>query len=120
MKEDSKKLTIQNLNKIWGRQLYSKWIQNSYGWAIQSVDGNDDTYYFELGSNGPIKSIQIKLRRNPSKYNPDSKEFLYELWAWSHVNAKWEQKYYSLKELGTMEGMVMRLGLMLENILPKA
>jgi hypothetical protein len=113
------KLTIKNIDKIFGRQLYSKWIQNSYGWAVQSVEGNDDTYYFELASNGPIKHIQVKLRREPSKYNPDKKEFLYELWAWNHINSNWQQEYYTKRDLDTMDGMVMRLGLMLEKVIPK-
>jgi hypothetical protein len=114
-----KKLTIQNLHKIWGRQLYSKWISGTYGWAIQSVEEISDNYYFQLVSNGPIKQIQIKLRRNPSKFNPDDREFLYELWAWSHSNGKWVEEHYPKKDLDTMDGMCMRLGLMLEKILPK-
>jgi hypothetical protein len=114
-----KKLTIKNLHKIWGRQVYSTWIPGTYGWAIGSVEEISDNYYFQLASNGPLKSIQIKLRRNPAKYNPDDREFLYELWAWSHSNGKWVEEYYPKKDLDTMDGMCMRLGLMLEKILPK-
>jgi hypothetical protein len=113
------KLTIQNPDKIWGRQLYSKWIPGTYGWAARSVEEISDNYYFQLVSNGPIKQIQIKLRRTPSKFNPDDKVFLYELWASNFETGKMEQMWFSKQELDTMDGMCMRLGLMLEKILPK-
>jgi hypothetical protein len=71
-----KRLTIKNINKIWGKHVYSKWIENSYGWAVQSVEGDSDTYYFDLASNGPIRQLMIKLKRNPSKYNPNDMDFL--------------------------------------------
>jgi hypothetical protein len=114
-----KRLTIQNLNKIWGRQLYSKWIPGTYGWAVQSVEDKNDMYFFELRSNGKFKHAEIQLKREPVKYNPDKRQFLYELWAWNHINSNWQQEYYTKQELDTMEGMVMRLGVMLEKIIPK-
>jgi hypothetical protein len=113
------KLTIQNINKIWGRQMYSKWIPGTYGWAVQSVEGTSDAYYFELASNGRFKHAEIQLKREPVKYNPDDKVFLYELWAWNLEENKAEQMWFSKQELNTVEGMVTRLGVMLEKIIPK-
>lgn len=113
------KLTIQNIHKIWGKHVYSKWIENSYGWAVESVEGDSDTYYFALASNGPVKYIEVKLRREPSKYNPNDMDFLYEMWTWNIAEHRWEQAFYSKRDLDTMEGMMLRLGLMIEKILPK-
>jgi len=114
-----KRLTIQNISKIWGKYVYFKWIENSYGWAVQSVEGDSNTYYFSLASNGAIKQLMIQLRREPIKYEPNSREFLYEMSTWNIVNSNWERAHYSKQELDTMEGMMLRLGMMLEKILPK-
>jgi hypothetical protein len=113
------KLTIKNIHKIFGRQLYSKWIPGTYGWAVQSVEDKNDRYFFELRSNGKFKHAEIQLKRDPVKYNPDDKVFLYELWAWNLEDNKAEQMWFSMQELNTVEGMVMRLGLMLEKVIPK-
>ena len=113
------KLTIQNLNKIWGRQLYSKWIPGTYGWAVQNVEGINDRYFFELRSNGKFKHAEIQLKREPIKRKSRRDAFMYELWAWNSEENRAETMQFSMKELDTVEGMVMRLGLMLEKILPK-
>jgi hypothetical protein len=113
------KLTIKNIDKIFGRQLYSKWIPGTYGWAVQSVEDKNDRYFFELRSNGKFKHAEIQLKREPVKYNPDDRVFLYELWAWNLEDNKAEQMWFSMQELNTVEGMVMRLGLMLEKVIPK-
>jgi len=113
------KLTIKNIDKIWGRQMYSKWIPGTYGWAVQSVEDIGDKYIFELASNGRFKHAEIQLKREPVKYHPDANVFLYELWAWNLEENKAEQMWFSKKELDTIEGMVTRLGLMLEKIIPK-
>jgi hypothetical protein len=114
-----KRLTIKNIQKIWGKQVYSKWLPGTYGWAVQSVEGINDRYFFELRSNGKFKHAEIQLKRDPVKYNPDDKVFLYEMWAWNLENNKPEQMWFSKQELDTMEGMAMRLGVMLEKIIPK-
>jgi hypothetical protein len=114
-----KRLTIKNIQKIWGKQVYSKWLPGTYGWAVQSVEGIRDVYFFELRSNGKFKHAEIQLKRDPVKYNPDDKVFLYEMWAWNLENNRAEHMQFSMKEIDTMEGMTMRLGLMLEKILPK-
>jgi hypothetical protein len=114
-----KKITIKNIHKIFGRQLYSKWIPGTYGWTVQSVEDKNDRYFFELASNGKFKHAEIQLKRDPVKYNPDDKVFLYEMWAWNLEENKAEQMWYSMQELNTVEAMVMRLGLMLEKVIPK-
>jgi len=111
-----KKLTIENIQKIWGRQM---WVPGTYGWAVQSVEGDSNAYYFELASNGKFKHAEIQLKREPVKYHPDAKVFLYELWAWNLEENKAEQMWFSKQELNTVEGMVTRLGVMLEKIIPK-
>ena len=112
------KLTIKNIHKIFGRQLYSKWIPGTYGWAVQSVEESRYAYFFELASNGRFKHAEIQLKREP-KYNPESFVRGYELWAFNLEENRPEQMWFSMKDLDTMEGMVMRLGLMLEKIIPK-
>jgi hypothetical protein len=112
-------LTINNIHKIFGRQLYSKWVPGTYGWVIRNVEMVGDTYIFELASNGTFKQAEIQLKREPSKFNPDDKVFLYEMWAWNLESGKPEQSFYSKKELKTVEDMVLRLGLMLEKIIPQ-
>lgn len=111
------KLTIKNIHKIFGRHVYSKWIQNTYGWSVQSVEEVHDTYYFQLVNNGPMRSIQIKLKREPSKYEPYKREFLYQLYVWSHSNGKWVEEYYTKNDLDTLDGMCVKLGLMLERVI---
>lgn len=112
------KLRIKNIHKIFGRQLYSKWIPGTYGWAVQSVEGTNDTYHFELASNGKFKHAEIQLRRDP-KYNPESFVKVYELWAWNLEKNKAETMWFSMQEIDTIEAMVTRLGVMLEKIIPK-
>ena len=114
---DNKRLTIKNIDKIFGRQLYSHLIPNTQGWAVASVEGVADAYYFELASNGRFKSAEIQLKREP-KYNPESFVRGYELWAWNLEKNKAEQMWFSKQEFDTIEGMVTRLGLMLEKIIP--
>jgi hypothetical protein len=116
---DNKRLTIKNIDKIFGRQLYSKWIPGTYGWAVASVEDKNDRYFFELASNGRFKHAEIQLKREPVKYNPDNRVFLYELWAWNSEENKAETMQFSMQEIDTLESMVIRLGVMLEKIIPK-
>ena len=112
-------LTIKNIHKIFGRQLQSAKWAGSFGWVIRNVEMVGDTYIFELVSNGKTKLNEIQLKREPSKYNPDERDFLYEMWTWTLNNGgKPEQAFYSKWELGTVEDMVLRLGLMLEKVIP--
>jgi hypothetical protein len=113
------KLTIKNIDKIFGRQLYSKWIPGTYGWAVQSVEGTNHAYHFELASNGKFKHAEIKLRRDPKYYSTESFVKVYELWAWNLEKNRAETMHFSMQEIDTIEGMVVRLGVMLEKIIPK-
>lgn len=116
---DNKRLTIKNIDKIFGRQLYSKWIPGTYGWAVASVEEAGDTYFFELASNGRFKSAEIQLKREPVKYDPDFKQFLYKLWAWNLEQDRPEEMYFSIQSFETIEATLLGLGTMLEKITPK-
>ena len=112
-------LKIKNIDKIVGVDLYSKWIPCTYGWVVKSVEEVGDTYIFVLkDGNGKWGGAEIQLRREPVKYNPHNKAFLYELWAWNLNNGKAEQRWYSKQELCDMDSMRIKLGLMLEKIIP--
>ena len=110
----------KNIDKIVGVDLYSKWIPCTYGWVVKSVEEVGDTYIFVLkDGNGKWGGAEIQLRREPVKYNPDDKVFLYEMWAWNLENNRAEHMQFSMKEIDTLESMVIRLGVMLEKIIPK-
>jgi hypothetical protein len=83
------------------------------------VESVGDTYIFELvTTDGRWKGAEIQLRREPAKYDPIYKEFLYELWAWNLVNSKPEQMWCKVSQINTIEEMALRLGMILEKILP--
>ena len=111
-------LRIENINKIFGRQLYSKWMPQTQGWAVGSVELVGDTYIFQLVSNGKWKSAEIQLRKQP-KLDLNRSSTVYELWAWNLESNRPESEWYTTKEMDTVEGMVLRLGIMLERIIPK-
>jgi hypothetical protein len=107
-------LVIENIDKIFGKSIYSKWIPGTYGWKISGVESVGDTYIFTLtDTNGKWGGAEIQLRREPNENR------CYELWAWSIENSKPIQLYYSKMEMNTIEGMLLRLGIMLEKIIPK-
>jgi len=115
----NKRITIQNLNKIVGQHLYSKWLPKTEGWAVRGVEAVGDTYAFELvTTNGGWMQAQIQLKREPSKYDPNRKEMLYELWAWNLDNGKPEQLWIKMSAMNTTSDMALRLGMVLEKILP--
>jgi hypothetical protein len=107
-------LLIENINKIFGKSIYSKWIPDTYGWKVSGVESVGDTYIFTLtDTNGKWGGAEIQLRREPNENR------CYELWAWNMVNSMPERIYYSKMEMNTIEGMLLRLGIMLEKIIPK-
>ena len=112
------KLTIQNIQKIWGRQMYSKWIPGTYGWAVQSVEGDSDAYYFELASNGRFKHAEIQLRREP-KWDDLAGQTVYELWAWNLESNKPEILWRTSEDMKTIRDMCLWLGYMIDKIVPK-
>jgi len=113
-------LRIQNLNRIVGQHLYSKWLPKTEGWAVREVEAVGDTYAFELinTQNGSWRQAQIQLKREPSKYDPNRKEMLYELWAWNLENGKPEQLWIPMHSMNSTNEMGLRLGMVLEKILP--
>jgi hypothetical protein len=44
---------------------------------------------------------------------------MYELWAWNLEKNKAETMQFSMQEIDTLESMVIRLGVMLEKIIPR-
>ena len=111
-------LRIQNINKIFGRQLYSKWIPGTYGWAVSSVELVGDTYIFELVSNGKFKQAEIQLRREP-KIDAMTLDTVYELWAWNLESNKPEILWRTSEDMKTIKDMCLWLGYMIDKIVPK-
>jgi hypothetical protein len=116
-----KRLRIQNVYKIVGHHLHSKWLPKTTGWAVRHVEEVGDTYCFELintNVGARFGSAEIQLRREPAKYQPNRMQFMYELWAWNLENNKPEQIWMLKTEMNTIPEMGLRLGMMLEKILP--
>ena len=113
-------LQIKNLNKIVGQHLYIKWLPKTEGWAVRAVEEIGDTCIFELinTQNGSWRQAEIQLKREPSKYDPNRREMLYELWAWNLDNGKPEQLWIPIHSMNTTSEMGLRLGMILERILP--
>ena len=117
----NKRITIQNLNKIVGQHLYSKWLPKTEGWAVRGVEAVGDTYIFELinTQDGSWRQAEIQLRREWKIVN-GSFEKQWELWAWNLGNNLPERMMCKVSEMNTTSGMGLRLGMILERILPKA
>lgn len=111
-------LNIENINKIWGRQLSCKWLPNSKGWAVQSVEEVGDTYIFELASNGRFRHAEIQLRREPI-WDKVAEQTVYELWAWNLESNRPEILWRTTKDIKTVEDMVLWLGYIIDKIVPK-
>jgi hypothetical protein len=121
------KLTIKNIDKIFGRQLYSKWIPATYGWAVRHVEILADTYCFELVCNGTQfnKFVTIQLGREPtfnqqSTWIPGRYVREYELWGFDYTKiGKSERMWCKIEQINTIEEMGLRLSMMLGKIIPK-
>ena len=117
--KNKKVLKIKNIYNIVGQQLYSKWLPKTEGWAVRSVEEVGDTYCFELvTTNGAWMQAQIQLRREWKIVN-GSFEKQWELWAWNLENGKPEQLWCKMSSMNTTSEMGLRLGMILERILPK-
>ena len=110
-------LTIENINKIWGKHVNSKWLPNSKGWAISSVETVGDTYIFELASNGRFKQAEIQLRREP-KWDALAGEKVYEMWAWNLESNRPEILWRTSEDIKTIKDMCLWLGYMIDKIVP--
>jgi hypothetical protein len=112
-------LQIKNLNKIVGQHLYIKWLPKTEGWAVRAVEEIGDTYIFELinTQNGTWRQAEIQLRRE-TKLDPNDFTIKWELWAWNLENGKPEQIWCKMNCMNTTSEMGLRLGMILERILP--
>jgi hypothetical protein len=110
-------LTIENINKIWGKHVNSKWLPNSKGWAVSSVETVGDTYIFELASNGTFKQAEIQLRRKP-KLDLNRSATVYEMWAWNVETGKPEVLWRTKEDMKTIKDMCLWLGYMIDKIVP--
>lgn len=115
----NKRITIQNLDKIIGQHLYSKWLPKTTGWGVWDVEDFDgDTYRFELGClNGGWKHVSVQLRRDPMKFEPNRREWLYELWGWNTQTNKPEQLWCRMRDMGSTNDFALSLGMMVEKII---
>jgi hypothetical protein len=111
-------LKIENINKIWGRQVHSKWLPKTKGWAVSSVEEVGDTYCFELASNGIFKHAEIQLRRQPI-WDKVAEQTVYELWAWNLESNRPEILWRTKDDIRTIEDMVLWLGYIIDKIVPK-
>lgn len=109
-------LNIKNLNKIRGQHLFSKWLPKTTGWVVRDVESVGDTYIFELASSkGGWKTLSVQLRREPAKFEPYKREYLYELWSWGK-DGKPEQIWMMKTEMNSTNEFALRLGMMVEKI----
>ena len=111
-------LRIENIHKIWGKYVDSKWLPNSKGWAVRNVEAVGDTYIFELVSDGRFKQAEIQLRREP-KIDAMTLETVYELWAWNLESNRPEILWRKAEDLKTIRDMCLWLGYMIDKIVPK-
>lgn len=111
-------LRIQNINKIFGKHVDSKWLPDSKGWAVGNVELVGDTYIFELFSNGRFKQAEIQLRREPH-IDAMTLETVYELWAWNLESNRPEILWRTAEDLKTIRDMCLWLGYMIDKIVPK-
>ena len=111
-------LKIKNINKIVGQHLYSKWLPKTEGWVVRSVEEVGDTYIFGVDDKS-LKwgGAEIQLRREWNLVG-GSFEKQWELWAWNLENNKPEQLWIKMSAMNTTSDMALRLGMVLEKILP--
>jgi hypothetical protein len=109
-------LKIRNIYKIIGEELDCKWLPNTKGWIVRSVEEVGDTYIFGVDDKS-LKwgGAEIQLRREPVIIEGEIK---YEMWAWNLENNKPEVKWFKQKDLETVRDGVLWVGYMLEKILP--
>ena len=109
-------LKIRNIYKIIGEELDCKWLPNTKGWIVRSVEEVGDTYIFGLDDrSGKWGGAEIQLRREPVMREGERN---YEMWAWNLENGKPVIKWNKLKDLRTIKDGVLWVGYVLEKILP--
>ena len=111
-------LTIQNINKIIGRELDCKWLPNTKDWWVKSIEDAGDTYIFELknaNSDARFGNAEIQLRREPVIRDGEIK---YEMWAWNLENNIPEVLWRTRADLMTIGDGVLWVGYVLDKIIP--
>lgn len=108
-------LEIQNIYKIIGEELNCKWLPNTKGWVVKTVEDVGDTYCFGL-ENGSIDGMeaQIQLRREPVIRDGVIK---YEMWAWNSDNNP-EVLWRTKADLMTVRDGMLWIGYILDKMLP--
>ena len=113
-------LKIQNIYNIVGHHLHSKWLPKTTGWAVKDIEAVGDTYIFELintNVGARFGSAEIQLRREPM-FDKKTFQTRYELWAWNLENNKPEQIWCMKTEMNSIPEFGLRLGMILERIIP--
>ena len=112
-------LRIQNIHKIYGIGVNSKWLPDSKDWIVNGVEAVGDTYIFELfNPNGRFTKAEIQLRREPL-LDAMTLETVYELWAWNLESNRPEILWRTSEDLKTIRDMCLWLGYMIDKIVPK-
>ena len=113
-----KRITIENLNKIRGQHLFSKWLPKTTGWVVRDWEAFGDTYIFKLAcSKGGYREVSVQLRRDPMKFEPNRREWMYELWGWNTQTNKPEQVWCRMRDMGSTNDFALSLGMIVEKIL---
>lgn len=117
-------LEIKNIYKIIGEELDCKWLPNTKGWVVKTVEDVGDTYCFGL-ENGSIDGMeaQIQLRRKweyKSEYENVigvKKKKMCEIWAWDsggYPHSKW----CTYEQLSDKKVVGLWIGYILDKMLP--
>ena len=98
-------LTIENINKIWKRDINE--------WRIGKIETLSSAYLFQLYIYNRRHQIQINLERNPIGEGDFA---LYELWCWDMQDggqplphATPLRRMLDMTELKTMDGLVNQM-----------
>ena len=109
-------LKIQNIYKIIGEELDCKWLPNTKGWIVRSVEEVGDTYIFGVDDkSGNWGGAEIQLRREPVIRDGEIK---YEMWAWNLENNIPEVLWRTRADLMTIGDGVLWVGYVLDKIIP--
>lgn len=105
-------LDIKNIDKIEGESLESKWMPNTKGFYVESVEVHPIMYVFKIlhGCKNTTHYLDLKRR-------PDGKKFFkhYSIGGWSE-SGEYIKKDCHIDELRTMEDCRLWLGYVLEQI----
>ena len=80
-------LTINNLDKIVGKSIHTKWIPETEGWVVKRMEEEGEYYQIliQKTDNSTTGNVHILLERT-KVYDPDNNEFGYKLKGINRVN----------------------------------